>query len=745
MATQHVSAANYRRSQNIADLFGYASDVNRIGDAVFWPFFDLFLRLWLAQLFWPSGLQKLANWDSAIYLATYEYPVSWMNPAAAAVIGVTIEFLCPILLALGLATRVAALPMLILSLVIHIEYQQLNSQIYWAVLLGWYVIRGAGPLSLDRQIGQGIADIALPLIGNLSRLFDRVGDVVGPYYRLFLRCWLALILFVSGLALTGREAVWSLLDYQYQIQIPFSDQDGLAGQAAAATSGGWAYGIVTIACPLFIAIGLMTRLWTLVAVLSIFLLLVFGAYTGLPRIDLQYCLLLAALLALLGPGGLSLDHLVQDWLNKRFPRIQDLGADALARLPHVVIVGAGFGGLAAARALRNVACRVTVIDRRNYHLFQPLLYQVATATLSPADIAMPIRGLFRDQANARVLLGRVAAIDAENREVIFDDRRVDYDYLVLATGARHSYFGRDDEWEDLAPGLKKIDDATDIRHRLLLAFERAENAETVAEQRCYLTFVIIGGGPTGVELAGAVAELAQHGMSNEFRNIDPSSARVILVQAAPRLLPTFPEKLSERTEVSLTELGVEVMTGCRVEHIDDRCVRIGEEQLDCRTVFWAAGVIASPAAKWLDAPHDRAGRVKVGSDLSVDGQTNIFAVGDTALSEAWDGKPVPGLAPAAKQAGDHVAHVIRARVEGRKEPAPFRYRHAGSLATIGRKSAVADFGWFQVSGTPAWWFWGAIHVFFLAGMRNRVSVMVEWFWAYLTFRSSTRLITGGDE
>ena len=734
MATESVSAVQFRRSQTFADLFGYVSDAARVSNALLWPCFDLLLRLWLAQIFWVSGIQKLTNWETALYLSANEYPVSWLDPITAAYIGVAIEFLCPIFLALGLATRAAALPMLILSLVIHIEYQPFNSQLYWAVLLAWYVIKGAGPLSLDRQIGRGLVDSALPLTGSIATLFQQLSDFLGPLHLLFLRCWLALMLVVSGMASPDdRNAVWSLLAYQYQVQIPTT------------FSAGWPGWILTALCPFFLLIGFGARLWALVAILLIIFLLAFGAYAGLPRIDLHYWLLLAGLLVFVGPGVLSADHLVQDWLRRRFPRFQDLPPEALARLPHVVIVGAGFGGLAAARALRNAACRVTVIDRRNYHLFQPLLYQVATATLSPADIATPIRSLFRDQANTRVLLGRVSAVDAEKREVVFGDRRVGYDYLILATGARHSYFGRDAEWEDLAPGLKKIDDATHIRHRLLLAFEKAENAETIEEQRCYLTFVIVGGGPTGVELAGAIAELAHHGMQQEFRNIDPADTRVILVQAAPRLLPAFPEKLSARTEDSLTKLGVEVMTNCRVEHIDELGVRIAKEQLDCRTVFWAAGVIASPAANWLNAPHDRAGRVKVGPNLAIEGCKNVFAIGDTALSEAWDGKPVPGLAPAAKQQGGYVAEVIRTRLEGRATPQPFRYHHAGSLATIGRKSAVADFGWFQLSGSPAWWFWGAIHVVFLAGMRNRISVMVEWFWAYLTFKSSTRLITAEDD
>ncbi len=734
MATKPVSAVHFRRSQSFADLVGYVSELKRIGEAILWPIFDLFLRFWLAQAFWVSGIQKLTNWETALYLSANEYPVSWLDPATAAYLGVTIEILCPILLFFGVATRAAALPMLILSLVIHVEYQQLNTQIYWAVLLGWYVVMGAGALSFDRHLGRGLAGSALPLAGTINRCFELMSGWLGNAYLLFLRCWLALVFFVSGgTPSDDRMAVLSLLDYQYHVTIP------------AVGSSAWPLLLLTMICPLCLVIGLATRLWALAAALMIAALLASGAYTDLARIDLQYWLLLVGILILQTPGALSVDRPIQGWLRQRFPRLQDLGAEALADLPHVVIVGAGFGGLSVAQSLRNAACRVTIIDRRNYHLFQPLLYQVATATLSPADIATPIRSLLRDQANARVLLGRVNDVDTERKEVTFGDRQVGYDYLVLATGARHSYFGRDKEWEDLAPGLKKIDDATHIRHRLLLAFEKAENAETVEEQRRFLTFVIVGGGPTGVELAGAIAELALHGMHREFRNIDPASARVILVQAAPRVLPMFPEKLSKRTEDSLTELGVEVMTDQRVEHIDDTCVRIGGNRLDCYTVFWAAGVIASPAAKWLDAPQDRAGRVEVGPDLSVAGHENVFAIGDTALSTAWQGNPVPGLAPAAKQAGGYVAKVIRARLEGRKEPGPFQYNHAGSLATIGRRSAVADFGKFQVSGALAWWLWGGVHVIFLAGMRNRISVVVQWFWAYLTFKSSTRLITREDD
>ncbi|MEI2781083.1 MAG: NAD(P)/FAD-dependent oxidoreductase [Candidatus Competibacter sp.] len=315
---------------------------------------------------------------------------------------------------------------------------------------------------------------------------------------------------------------------------------------------------------------------------------------------------------------------------------------------------------------------------------------------------------------------------------------------MLATGARHSYFGRDD-WEPHAPGLKRIDDATAIRRRLLLAFEQAENCADPEERRRLLTFVIVGGGPTGVELAGAIAELARHGLAGEFRNIDPAQARVLLVQSAPRLLPAFPESLSEVSAQSLRMLGVEVLTQSRVEKIDADGVWVSGQRIGSRTVFWAAGVMASPAAHWLKGDADAAGRLKVGPDLTVPGLPDVFAVGDTALSEAWDGKPVPGLAPAAKQQGAYVARIIKARLEGRTGLPPFRYRHLGNLATIGRQAAVVDFGGFRLSGALAWWLWGVAHVFFLVDTRKRLSVAIEWFWAYLTYKRGTRLITGGKE
>jgi NADH:quinone reductase (non-electrogenic) len=411
--------------------------------------------------------------------------------------------------------------------------------------------------------------------------------------------------------------------------------------------------------------------------------------------------------------------------------------------PSIVIVGAGFGGLVAARALRKVAAKVTVIDRRNYHLFQPLLYQVATAGLSPADIASPIRSILRDQANAEVLMARVTGVDRARREVMIEDngRRIRYDYLIVAAGARHAYFGHD-EWAAVAPGLKKIDDATAIRHRILVAFEKAETATDPEERRRLLTFVIVGGGPTGVEMAGAIAELAKKTLVKDFRTIDPASARVILVEGGPRVLLAFPEDLSAKALRSLEKLGVEVLTNTPVELCDADGVVSTGRRIEARTILWAAGVQAAPAAKWLQAEKDRAGRVKVDADLSVPGEPDIFVVGDNAAVMQASGQPVPGVAPAAKQMGDYVARVIAGRIAGKPVSEPFRYRNYGNFATIGRHAAVADFGWLKLSGYPAWLLWGAAHIYFLIGFRNRLAVMLDWLWAYVTFQRGVRLITG---
>lgn len=411
-------------------------------------------------------------------------------------------------------------------------------------------------------------------------------------------------------------------------------------------------------------------------------------------------------------------------------------------VPHVVVVGGGFGGLWAARALRDAPVRITLVDRGNHHLFQPLLYQVATAGLSAPNIAAPLRHILRKQKNVTVLLGEVEGIAPDAKQVrLVDGRTLDYDHLLLASGATHAYFGHDD-WAAHAPGLKTLDDALEIRRRILTAFERAEAEDDAAKREAWLTFAIVGGGPTGVELAGTLAEIARHTLHGEFRRADPRKARVLLLEAGPRVLASFPESLSEKARTQLQKLGVEVRTGVPVAAIDGEGVKLGEERIAAHTVLWAAGVAASPLARDLGVPLDRAGRVIVQPDLSVPGHPEIFVAGDLA-SLQYNGKPVPGVAPAAKQMGRHVAQAIRARLQGRT-PSAFRYRDFGNLATIGRMAAVVDLHGFRFSGLLAWWFWLAAHVFFLIGFRNRMVVMIDWAQAYWSYQRSARIILGAD-
>jgi NADH dehydrogenase len=404
-----------------------------------------------------------------------------------------------------------------------------------------------------------------------------------------------------------------------------------------------------------------------------------------------------------------------------------------------VIIGAGFGGLSAAKELSRSPVEVTVIDQHNYHLFQPLLYQVATAALSPADIASPIRGVLRRQNNVHVMLAKVSGVDVARQEVLAESHRIPFDDLIIATGAQHAYFGHD--WASYAPGLKTIDDATYIRRRILLALERAESEPDPQERRRLMNFVVVGGGPTGVEMGGAIAELAKRALAADFRSIDPRSARIILIEAAPRLLTPFDPVLSEKARRSLEGLGVEVRLGSIVTDCDCSGVSLGADRIETRTIIWAAGVKASPAAEWLRVEHDRAGRVKVGPDLSVPGHPNIFVIGDTASAAGSDGRSLPGVAPVAKQQGQYVARILLARAAGKQLP-PFQYRDFGILATIGRKRAVVQMRGLKISGFLAWVLWSVAHIYFLIGFRNRLVVALNWAWNYLTFQRGTRLITG---
>ena len=409
----------------------------------------------------------------------------------------------------------------------------------------------------------------------------------------------------------------------------------------------------------------------------------------------------------------------------------------------VVIVGAGFGGLFAARALARVAADVTVIDRHNYHLFQPLLYQVAVAALPPSDIAWPARSILRKQKQTTVLMDEVVGVDAARGRVVGRRGEIEFDYLILATGSTHSYFGHDD-WASIAPGLKSIDDATLIRRKILMAFERAEMAPDAAARKRFLQFVIVGAGPTGVELAGTIAELAHHTLVRDFRSIDPRSAKITLVEAGPHVLPVFHESLRAYARRALEKLGVEVRLGTAVTACDEHGVLVGAERIEAATVIWAAGVAASPAGAWLEVATGRDGKVAVAPDLSVPGSPNVFVIGDAARVVGPDGKPVPGIAPAAKQQGRYVAAVIKRRIAGAAPPAPFRYRHAGHLATIGRQSAVIEFPFLKLKGWLAWWIWGIAHIYFLVGVPSPLLVSIRWLWEYLTYGRGARLITGAE-
>ena len=412
--------------------------------------------------------------------------------------------------------------------------------------------------------------------------------------------------------------------------------------------------------------------------------------------------------------------------------------------PHrVVIVGAGFGGLETTYRLAGAAVSITLVDRRNHHLFQPLLYQVATASLATSEIAWPIRYLLRGRQEVTTLFATVSGVDANAKRVLLDDGdALPYDTLVLATGARHAYFGHD-EWEPFAPGLKTLEDATTLRRRILVAFERAERESDPARRAALLTFVIVGAGPTGVELAGTIAELAQDTLPPDFRNIDTHKARVVLIEAGPRVLAGFADDLSAYAQRSLKSIGVEVVLGQAVTDCNADGVVYGGQTLQAKTLIWAAGVRASPAAEWLGAAADRAGRLQVEPDLTVSGHPDIFAIGDTVVVNGPDGKPVPGIAPAAKQQGRYVAQTIKTRLRG-ETFGPFRYKHSGSLAQIGKHKAVIDFGRFKLSGALAWWIWGIAHIYFLIGLRNRLQVAISWLWIHARDQRAARLITQGS-
>jgi putative oxidoreductase len=694
----------------------------RLLRAFLWPTFDLFIRLWLAKIFVVFGILELTHSQTSFGLAAYVSAVKFLSPLTAADVGTSIEVIGPLFLALGFMTRYAAVALLGLSLVIRLGGEPFDSQLFWVALFGWYVVIGAGPISIDRLLRRGLLNSALPAVPRIIRASEWTRANLGPLYISALRIWIALALVASG----SPTPVWKFASVSISSWLPLD--------VAARVPEGFG---------LFLGILLLIGLGTRYVAIAINLALFANAMTDPRMTDAAYLLMICWLFILYGAGALSVDRLAATLLTKYFPKLDARDPLQLEGLPRVVIVGAGFGGIACAASLRRVPVTVALIDQTNYHLFQPLLYQVATAGLSPGDIASPVRPLFRNDFGTRVLLGTVTGVDTHRQVVMMGEQEIAYDYLVVATGATHSYFGKE-KWAAYAPGLKRIEDAIEIRRRILTAFEQAEATTDAAKRASLLTFLIVGGGPTGVELAGAIAELARFGMDKEFRTFDPADARVILAQAAPRLLPTFPEPLALIAQRSLEKLGVSVLLGSRVEDIDALGVVVNGKKVLASTVLWAAGVSASPAAQWLKADCDKAGRIRVGEDLGVPGLSNVFAIGDTALSSGWHGQPVPGLAAAAKQAGAYVAGQIRKRVEGGAPRPAFKYHHLGSLATIGRKAAVADFGVIKLWGEPAWWLWGIVHVSFLVGARNRIATLISWFWAYLTYGAGVRLITGGE-
>lgn len=687
-----------------------------------WPKCELAIRLWLAQMFFVSGTLKLTDWQAAVDLASHGHPIAWMSPPGAAYVSVSIVVLGGALLAAGFMTRYCAALMFVMS-VAQFDHMPRDNQLFGVVLCGWYTVFGAGPIAIDTLLRRGLADSALPLIPRIMRASEWVRSSCGPIFISLLRIWLG-----AALLMAAMRPAWVAVEFTARLfaWFPLGTVAQLPGNFALVGGA-------------LLLVGFATRyvMAALALVLSLCCLID-------PRLtDAVYLLMMSAIFIIYGAGKLSVDHFITGVLESRWGHRSRRSETAPKGLPRVVIVGAGFGGLSCAWALRGANASVTLIDRVTHHLFQPLLYQVATAGLSPSDIAAPVRPLFRASINTRVLLGTVSGVDTRGQRVLLGHEAVPYDYLVIATGATHSYFGND-AWAPYAPGLKRIEDAIEIRRRILISFERAEATANAVERAALLTFLIVGGGPTGVELAGAIAELARFGMDKDFRNFDPADARVILVQSAARLLPGFPEILSMRARHSLEKLNVEVLIGSPVERIDAGGVAVGGKTIAARTVLWAAGVKASPAAKWLRACTDNAGRVKVAADLSVPNLKNVYAIGDTVASNAWKGQRVPGLASAAKQGGKYVARQIRAKIEGVAAPAAFAYRHLGSLATIGRKAAVADFGFIKLWGAPAWWLWGAVHLGFLLGIRNRLATMMNWFWSYLTLGGGIRLITGPE-
>jgi len=674
------------------------------------PVLNLVVRLWMAQMFLFSAAMQLSGADHSNTPNIYACFEDWLTAQSLAqIVLLSASMVFAALLAAGLASRLAALVLAVFSLAAYGFDAGQAQNLLWALLLLYVALFGAGPLSVDALLARE----------RPQKPESKFSNLLQNGFLFALRQWLVLVILLGVLEPSAAKMVPDFL-LQHSFVSGFLEQK--------------AHFVMAVLAIGFLLPGFLARP---VAGLMAPILLVMAITTS--QAENMYLAALLGFIASSGPGLLTFDHW---WKLDRWPSV-DLGPDE--DVPHIVVVGAGFAGLTAVSRLAREKCRITLIDRHNYHLFQPLLYQVATAALSPADISLPIRTLFKGRSNVQVLLAEVTGIDRENCQVLLGHRRVKYDRLIIATGSNPGYHGKD-LWEQQAPGLKHIEDATYIRSRLLAAFEHAEDAVDEASKLAWTTFVIVGGGATGVEMAGALAELASHGLRGEFRNFDPAKAKIILLNRGPRCLSAFSKASSKACEKTLNALGVEVRNEVELESIDVNGVSLADgSKIAARTVLWAAGVTASPAAKWLGVEAKHGGRVPVTSRLSLEDDDRIFVIGDTAAIFTRKGKLVPGLAPAAKQAGQYVAKVLVAQMAGWPPPKPFSYSHQGSLATIGRSSAVADFGWIKISGSPAWWLCGLIHVGFLTGVRNRIAVALQWFWAYLTYHRSTRLITGLDK
>lgn len=707
---QHQLAYFFTLMRSIIDFLGRSA----------WPLIDLVFRFWIGKQLLLGGILQSANWNVSLALATHEYPVVWLTPKLEAFLGITAQLVGGTALIFGFFTRVGALAVFIFALMTQIYYVTLDVNLLWIMLMSGYIFRGPGPFSLDHLFEHGFSRSPLPFAMSITTLISSTKKSCSNFFLIILRCWLMMTLIIAGehylvMGATQMQSLSSWLPL-YSAQLLF--------------------GHTSIVFALAFGLGFATRLFSLIGLMII-------CYTQTIAGELSYSIywmMVMAVLFVSGPGTLSVDQLILNSLKRRYPQLSGKPAFILDNLPQVIIIGAGFGGIACAKALRHVPVKVILIDKHNYHLFQPLLYQVATGNLSPGDIAVSIRSIFFNQFNTEVFLGNVNAIDKEKRVVFVDERQVNYDYLVIATGATHSYFGKD-QWEPFAPGLKSLEDAIAVRSRIMETFERAEIAETEDERQRLLNFVIVGGGPTGVELAGAIIELARFGMEKDYRHFYSTDAKIILIQAAPRLLPTFGEKTSAIAQSSLEKMGVKVLTNSKVEQIDEQGVIVQGQRIFSQSVLWAAGVQASPVAKWLNAEEDHAGRIKVEDDFSVPNHEGIYVIGDAATANVWHGNPMPGLAPAAKQSGKFVAKKISALIYDKPGSNIFSYKHRGSLATIGRKTAVAELNHVKFSGAIAWWFWGFVHVLFLVGARNRFSVISNWIWSYFTFRANNLLIT----